>query len=167
MTSRGVRLLLLAITLGVCGCDQAEKHVAQRHLEGKPPMVLMRDHLDLAYTENPGMAFNAERALPAPIRTPLLWGAGFAALAVLGYAWWRQRTTPRLHHIGAAIVAGGAAGNLLDRILRGHVIDFVHLHGWPVFNGADVALAVGAGLLMIAGFRKPTTPGQVPPIAPH
>ena len=63
--------------------------------------------------------------------------------------------------VAAAVIAGGVAGNLLDRVIRGNVIDFIRLHGWPVFNVADVALVVGAGLLMIGALR--TRPGGAAP----
>jgi signal peptidase II len=49
-----------------------------------------------------------------------------------------------------AAVMGGAVGNLIDRMRVGYVIDFLDLHFWPVFNIADIAITVGAGLLIIA-----------------
>lgn len=59
---------------------------------------------------------------------------------------------------GGALVLGGALGNFVDRIGRGYVIDFIHVHGWPVFNVADIAVVVGMGLIALAHLRKP--PGQ-------
>ena len=65
--------------------------------------------------------------------------------------------TPRLAGAGLALLAGGAAGNLLDRLIHGAVTDFVELHAgsfyWPAFNLADSAITVGAALLVIELFR--------------
>jgi lipoprotein signal peptidase len=65
---------------------------------------------------------------------------------------------------GLALVAGGAAGNLLDRAVRGYVVDFIHVHGWPIFNVADVAIAAGAILLLwangLAGIAPPAGRGR-------
>ncbi|MCU1353591.1 MAG: lspA [Acidimicrobiales bacterium] len=64
--------------------------------------------------------------------------------------------------IATGLVAGGAVGNLADRALRGHdgflhgaVVDFIDLQWWPVFNVADAAIVVGAGLLVVVGLRHP------------
>lgn len=69
----------------------------------------------------------------------------------------------RLPVLATGLVAGGAAGNLLDRILRegdgplgGEVVDFIDLQWWPIFNVADISVCVGAGLLAILSFRTPT-----------
>ena len=51
--------------------------------------------------------------------------------------------------IAAAFVFGGAIGNLIDRLLYGHVIDFIDVHFWPIFNVADIAISIGIGILLI------------------
>lgn len=154
MTTPFARVLLLLVALGVAGCDQASKGWAERSLDGDR-VELIRGRLDLQYTRNPGMAFSAERALPAPVRTPILVGAALAVLAAMALAWARHRGRPTLTAVGAAVITGGAAGNLVDRFARGYVVDFIHWHGWPVFNVADAALLIGAALLMIAAIRAP------------
>ena len=62
----------------------------------------------------------------------------------------------RLLCIGLAFILGGAIGNLVDRLLYGHVVDFVDLHAfgwhWPAFNVADSGITVGAGLVILEGF---------------
>ena len=71
----------------------------------------------------------------------------------------RQNHTNRLLATALALVLGGAFGNLVDRVLHGHVVDFVQLHAfgyaWPAFNVADSAICVGAALLIWDSFRKP------------
>ena len=83
------------------------------------------------------------------------------ALAAVGFIVWTVRSLPatRRWSIAAfALVAGGAVGNLIDRIAFGKVTDFVlwryYEHEWPVFNVADAALCVGVGLLLVTGARQ-------------
>jgi signal peptidase II len=52
----------------------------------------------------------------------------------------------------------GAIGNVLDRAARGHVIDFIHVRFWPVFNVADVLVVVGVGVLLLAAARSRAAP---------
>jgi signal peptidase II len=76
-------------------------------------------------------------------------------LAVIGMFWMLRKSRPdqRILHWALALVAGGAIGNLIDRIYFGVVTDFVlwryKTHEWPVFNVADVVLVVGVGLMFI------------------
>jgi signal peptidase II len=82
--------------------------------------------------------------------------AVFAALAVAGIGFYAYRLRPdqRLERIALALIAGGALGNLVDRIRHGGVTDFIrwrwHEHRWPIFNIADAALVIGAILLVSA-----------------
>ncbi len=67
----------------------------------------------------------------------------------------------RLLSTALVLVIGGALGNLFDRVVHGHVIDFIQLHAagyyWPAFNVADSAICVGAAMLVLDSFRKPPT----------
>jgi len=82
-----------------------------------------------------------------------------AALALVGISVLAMRTAPdeRTKRIAFALIAGGALGNLVDRLHDGAVTDFVrwriHDHRWPIFNVADAALLVGVILLMLDGLR--------------
>jgi signal peptidase II len=83
-----------------------------------------------------------------------------AMLALIGITALALRTSPgeRGKRIGYALVAGGALGNLVDRLHDGAVTDFVrwriHDHRWPIFNLADAALLIGVVLLVIGGMRS-------------
>jgi signal peptidase II len=163
MSRRTVRIVLVFIALAVTGCDQGSKRWAEKGLDGEAPITLVERRADLTYTENPGNAFRMDRVLPAPVRAPILWSAALATLGLLGLAWWRQRRLTATG-VAGALIAAGAAGNLIDRVARGFVVDFIHVHGWPVFNVADVALAIGGGLLVLAAIRapRPAHPGAPP-----
>ena len=83
-----------------------------------------------------------------------------AVLAALVMLWLLQRhATERLFAFSLAMLLGGAIGNLWDRLLWGHVVDFLQFHamGWyyPAFNLADSAITLGAGLLMLDALRRP------------
>ena len=98
--------------------------------------------------------------------------AGFAALVTGVLVAWllRLKAGERLLAAALALVVGGAIGNLIDRVLLGHVIDFVQVYlpfiplpmfnPWPAFNVADSAITVGVALLLIETFRaQPTAEG--------
>ena len=85
----------------------------------------------------------------------------FSAIALAAGAlivWLLRRGGDRLYCAGLALILGGAAGNLWDRVTLGHVVDFLlfHWHGWyyPAFNIADSAITVGAGLLILDSFGR-------------
>ena len=77
---------------------------------------------------------------------------------------WMMRRHPhnRLLCLALALVFGGAMGNLYDRVMLGHVVDFIQVHAaghaFPAFNVADSAISVGAVLLILDSFRKPVVP---------
>jgi signal peptidase II len=138
--------LILALTLLV-GCDHASKRVAKGELEGQAPHSLIRGVLDLQYVENTDVAFNVLRAVPPRVRAPLLVVTGTAAMiGLLGVLLFRRGRSP-IGRAGILLITAGAAGNVLDRIVRGHVVDFVHVPHWPVFNVADAYVTVGAVVL--------------------
>jgi signal peptidase II len=84
-----------------------------------------------------------------------------ASLAVIGIGWMvkKAREDQRTLVVGLGLIAGGALGNLCDRVYFGVVTDFVrwhyHQHSWPIFNVADVVLFIGVGVMMIATLREP------------
>ena len=82
-------------------------------------------------------------------------------LAITSGLLWMLRAQQRDRWLCIALplVIGGALGNLYDRVVHGHVVDFIQLHVagyyWPAFNVADSAICVGAGMLIFDSFRKP------------
>jgi signal peptidase II len=90
-----------------------------------------------------------------------IWFFGVLAASVsIGIVIWLRRLAPQqyLLCIGLSLVLGGALGNLCDRIYHGYVIDFIDVYisvyHWPVFNIADSAICLGAGLLFWDSLRK-------------
>jgi len=159
-------VLLVSLSVGLVGCDHATKALAVTHLEGRPAVQIVPGVLDLAYTENPDVAFSLLRSIPASVRHGLI--VAVDGLLVLGLAvlWLVRRRRPLLEQLGYAMVLAGAVGNLAGRIVHGYVVDFIYLHHWPVFNVADMCIDGGAALLIvlyvIADRRKRRRPPPEP-----
>ncbi|MGH1397910.1 MAG: signal peptidase II [Alphaproteobacteria bacterium] len=79
-----------------------------------------------------------------------------SVIIAVGFAVWAFRTQDKFHHIGIAMVIGGAIGNVIDRFRFGAVFDFLDVHvagyHWPAFNIADSAICVGVFILMLYAF---------------
>lgn len=145
--------LLALLTLLLVGCDHATKQAAVSLLSTRGPLQLLPGVFDLRYTENHDTAFSLTRSLDLADK-PLVLGL-IASVVLVGalFAWWQQRDAALPVHLGFALMASGAIGNLIDRFARGFVVDFMHLTHWPVFNVADIAVVLGAGLILFGGFR--------------
>ncbi len=153
----GPRKLLVvgSVAGGVVALDQLTKHWALSALRHGPINVVGTLRWNLLY--NTGTAFSLGSGKGLGPWISILAISVVVALS-LGYT-----SRFRLGAVAAGLIAGGAIGNLLDRAFRGDdgflhgaVIDFVDLQWWPVFNVADAAICIGAGLLVLASFRAPS-----------
>ncbi len=154
MKTRSFRLLLVSFALGLFGCDHATKLVAERGLDGRAPLSVIPGVLDLRLAHNHDVAFSFLGRLDVTSHPFALVAAASLVLAVVSVLWWRRRATAGLvEQLGFAAVIAGAAGNVVDRAGRGYVVDFIHLHAWPVFNVADVAVVVGGIVIGLVGLR--------------
>lgn len=104
----------------------------------------------IIHAENPGVAFGLFQYASPYFRDLLITASSLALLVVLSLLW-KSKQTARTGY-AMALIVGGACGNLFDRILHGKVVDFLLFylgpHSWPVFNLADSAIVIGAGLLV-------------------
>jgi signal peptidase II len=147
MRNVAARVVLLGLLAVLVGCDHVTKLAAKSRLEGHPPRDLVHGVLDLHYTENTDIAFNLLRGVPESIRQPVLVTLGAIAIIALVALVIRRRPRPFATRMALVLVTAGAVGNYVDRLVRGYVVDFVHLHHWPVFNVADVYVTAGAVML--------------------
>lgn len=135
----------------VLTADRVTKVLAERNLQDGP-VELIPGVLDLRYTTNPGGAFGLFGGIP--------WLFATITLAVIVAIVIASRRLPATSSaVGLGLVLGGAAGNMVDRAIRGpglsgEVVDFIDLQVWPIFNLADSAIMIGAGTLLIAGLRR-------------
>ena len=112
------------------------------------------------------MAFGLFNDSTSEWRTILLVVAAVAALVVVSVMLWKARRQDRLSLCGLALILGGAAGNVFDRVMWGRVTDFLDFyirdHHWHTFNIADSAIVIGSGLLMLDLFRSKRQAANVP-----
>ena len=134
--------VLAAVVLAV---DQVSKLIVVAFLQPHQPLHVIDGYLDLTYVTNTGGAFGL-----MPWATPMLAVVACAVAVLLLVHGRRLASAGSLVEVSAALLLGGALGNLIDRVRLGHVIDFVDVHFWPVFNVADMGITVGALLLVIA-----------------
>lgn len=128
--------------------DQASKGLAVRLLAPNGSTSLFGDWLRLTYHENTGAAFGM---FGGGVR----YLAAFSWIFIVGLAWFlassRRSALPR----GALVVIlAGAAGNAIDRIRLGYVVDFIDLGFWPIFNIADSAITLGVAWLVASSILK-------------
>ncbi len=153
-------LAVVAIVLVTVGCDQATKRIARTHLAGRGTVALIDGIVVLHYVENEGAFLSLGARLPAPIRTVVLVGAPVVILGILtAYILMGRRFDfPAL--LGAAFVAGGGLGNLIDRLAHaGRVSDFAVVGIGALRSGisnlADLSIIAGCLLLLLESRKRP------------
>ncbi len=121
---------------------------------------------NLVYVTNSGAAFSMLAGVDSPWRHSFFLGVGVIACIGLTIAYYRFRASHGGYGIALALIAGGALGNLIDRVRYGSVVDFLDFylgsHHWPAFNVADSAICVGAVLFLVINIleeRKNTRSG--------
>jgi signal peptidase II len=114
--------------------------------------------LDIILTYNTGAAFSFLAEASGWQRWLFVLLALAVSAVLLGWLRRLQARTQGLLACGLSLIAGGALGNMLDRLLHGRVVDFVHVHWqhhyFPAFNVADSAITVGAALLLLDAWRE-------------
>ncbi|HZO81443.1 MAG TPA: signal peptidase II [Candidatus Binataceae bacterium] len=144
--------MVLGVALPVFVLDQLSKVLIERHLRPFERIDLIPHLLAITYTQNPGAAFSLFAGMPPAVRNLALGGLAAGAVAVLGVLLARG-SRPTLVSVAFALIMGGAAGNLVDRVLRGRVVDFIYVHyyawSYPVFNFADSAITIGVAVILI------------------
>ncbi|WP_157892026.1 MULTISPECIES: signal peptidase II [Frankia] len=151
-TARRPVVTLTVAALVILLLDIVTKHLAVATLSDRGPVDIIPGVLDLRLTRNSGAAFSL-----AGGATVVLSLVALAVISVVVFTARRLRSVAWAVVLGALL--GGALGNLTDRIfrapgpLRGHVVDFVYLHHWPIFNAADSAIVCGGVLAVVLSLR--------------
>jgi len=143
---------LAFVAAPVLALDQWSKLYIRSHFKLYESHPIVPNWLDLTYTLNPGAAFSLFATMPAGFRHVFFIVLSIVATVVL-IALMARRTTTMLSSIAFALVLGGTVGNLIDRLARGLVIDFIYVHhgsfSYPVFNVADSAITVGVAMILL------------------
>jgi signal peptidase II len=150
------KILLLILVVTTIGCDRVTKHLVKTSLAGAPPQSYFGDTVRLEYSESSGAFLSLGADLPPWVRTTVFTlGVGFTLgllpLAGLKHHWVGLRL------VGSALMWAGGTSNLVDRAVRGSVVDFINVGVGSlrtgIFNVADLAIVLGFALVVI-GFRQ-------------
>ena len=133
--------------------DQIVKALVRREIALNESITVVPGFFDLTRVHNTGTAFGFMNATDFPFKTVILACVAIGALAALAMYAATLPANQWLARIGLALILGGAAGNLIDRITEGYVVDFVDLYwsGWHfwAFNVADASITVGVALMIL------------------
>ena len=162
-----VRLKAYAAAIAVFVADRLTKWLVETHVSFLDTRRVIPGFFDIVHTENRGVAFSLFNESASEWRQGLL--VLFSLVAVALVAWYILRRAERLDRFslaGFALILGGAAGNLFDRVVWGRVTDFLDFYlgsyHWPAFNVADSAIVVGSGLLLLEAIRPRRHAANVP-----
>jgi signal peptidase II len=145
------RLIFAAMAALAYAADLGSKQWALASL-ADGDVAVFGDWFTLHLTFNPGAAFSTGTGFTIVF-------TGLAMVAVVVVLWLSRRLASTGWALALGFLLGGVAGNLTDRIVRepepfhGHVVDFLMLPNWPVFNVADICINVAAGLIILQTFR--------------
>lgn len=142
--NRRRRLCFCTVAVTAAGMDLASKAAASAALARRS--IDLPGPLDLRLAYNSGVAFGLGNRTP----TWLLLAVTASIAALVAHAGWRGEFHSSL---GAALVLGGALGNIIDRLQGGSVVDMLDIGWWPTFNLADVFITTGVALLLLQEIR--------------
>ena len=133
--------------------DQVTKAIVRRTLPLHESVSVIPGVVDFTHIRNTGAAFGFLNGVDFPFKTVVI--AIVATAALIGVAWYASGLAHHqtLARVGLALIIGGAAGNLIDRVIAGSVVDFVDVywrsyHFWA-FNVADSAISVGVAIMIL------------------
>lgn len=162
MTATGMKksYLIFFITAAVLvALDQLTKALVVSNLQLHDSVPLINGFVNLVHVRNPGAAFGFLSKAPEWFRSVFFIAVTIGAMGLILYYLKQTGAGDRLQVVALSFIIAGAAGNLIDRVRFGEVIDFIDVyvstHHWPAFNVADSAISVGAVLLLLSLFRKP------------
>jgi signal peptidase II len=150
-SSLSKRLYLIAWSIWLF--DLATKSWALANLDSRTPIKLIGSVLQLTLVKNPGAAFSFAEGATVVFSI-------FACFVVAAIAYYSFKITSKGWSVVLGLALGGILGNLSDRIFRepgfltGHVIDWIELPNWPVFNIADSAIVVAASIAVILSIKN-------------
>lgn len=149
------KLRIFCVTSVLClVADQASKIWVDTHLSYADRVPVIEDFFYITHVRNPGAAFSTFLSLQPQIRLAFFIGVSLAAIAIIFSFFRKLAPGDRLSALALGLILGGALGNLIDRIARGEVVDFLHFrlwtgYSWPDFNFADSFIVVGVAFLVL------------------
>ncbi|MGA9640166.1 MAG: signal peptidase II [Terriglobales bacterium] len=147
-----MRKYFFLIAALVIALDRYTKWLIAHRVTMHGSITVIPGFFRIIHTENPGAAFGLFADSPSQWKVALLIAFSVVALAIVSMLLWKNSHRFTSTGVGLSLILGGAIGNLWDRIVSRHVVDFllfyVKSYQWPAFNVADSAIVVGACLLV-------------------
>ena len=157
MQTRDYRPFLLILTLIVILLDRLSKNWIVAHIRPGRAITLVPGVFRLTHVLNTGAAFSLGDSLSPVLMRNALVGFSILAVVIVAVMLWRIGRALSVTSVALALILGGAIGNLYDRLVLHHVVDFLEVHivhyHWPDFNVADSSIVIGACLLLLEIFR--------------
>jgi signal peptidase II len=162
MRSRRMKFFII-VTVAVIAVDHVVKWIVMSTMRLNQTIRIIDDYFTISYIMNSGIAFGLFDDHPFPHKSILLIIVSLLALGIILYIFLSLPKQVKLSGLAMGLIFGGAIGNLIDRIVRGRVVDFldfdfpdihirllnIHMTRWPTFNVADSCVLVGIIMLLI------------------
>jgi signal peptidase II len=150
------RRLEIGVPIVIVALDQLTKAIVRSTLPLHTSVTVIPGLMDFTHVRNTGAAFGILNASDFPLKSTLIGAIAVAALVGVGMYAASLARHEVMARVGLALIIGGAAGNLIDRVVIGSVVDFVDVywrtyHFWA-FNVADSAITVGAAIMILDMF---------------
>lgn len=140
-------LIVFLTVIGVVFLDRLTKNFFLAALNPGESIPLIRNVFHFTLVHNTGIAFGLFKNQGIVfVIIPII------AIGLIAFNMYYYRNAPEINHVyilGFSLILAGAIGNLIDRILYGHVVDFIDFRVWPVFNIADSAITMGTALILL------------------
>jgi signal peptidase II len=151
--------MLVSLVVICTSCDLLTKWLANQHLQHSRPVTIISNFAELHYTENEAIAFSLLHSVHPSTRKWIIYSLSSVAFLFIMLFIWQVRKDSIWWLVALMLILSGAIGNLSERIARGFVIDFIHLHyydhfSWPIFNLADIFITGGGFMLAILMLRQ-------------
>lgn len=153
------RIGLLLIIAAVLALDQGTKLLVATRLSLGEAVAVIPGFFNITLVKNSGMAFGLLSAATIPYKPIVVTVLSVVALGAVAIYAASSPANERLSQFALAFILGGAAGNIIDRVRLGYVVDFIDVFfrgtHWPAFNIADSAICAGVGLLLLDTLLRP------------
>jgi signal peptidase II len=146
------------LMLGLVVLDQVTKNLIARTVDLYESVPVIPGFFNITRIHNRGAIFGTFSQTNNQVIFVLLTAASLTALALVVYYFFKTPASDTLMKVSLTLILAGALGNQFDRLIRGHVIDFLDFYigraHWPFFNVADSCISIGALLMLITLFRR-------------
>ncbi len=148
----------LWLALGLVVLDQVTKNIVARTVDLYESLTVIPGFFNITRIHNRGAIFGTFSRTDNSAVFALLTAASLAALAMVVWFFLKTPASDRLMKVSLTLIMAGALGNQFDRLVRGHVIDFLDFYigtaHWPFFNAADSCISIGACLMLLTLLRR-------------